>query len=146
MIDIVINFDKTSGFYKVYEKGTDTLLITKNLTEALAGISNHLVGEGLIKNDITNSQDINYHLDSESMINIIKSNVELLKKLQAGPSAFTIANQRFGGSGKSGLSSTPPPVSNKNKGSKSFGMAASRRGSSKFSGKSSFDSGYKKFY
>ena len=54
MIDIVINFDKTIGFYKVYEKGTDTLLITKNLTEALAGISNHLVGEGLIaKTSIT---------------------------------------------------------------------------------------------
>lgn len=141
MIDIVINFDKDSGFYKVYEKGTDTLLITKNLTEALVGISNHLSTNGLIQGDIINTGNINYHLDSESMINIIKSNVELLKKLQSGPSAFTIANQRFGGTGKS-LSSTPPPVSNKT----NKGMGNKQKRIGKFSGKSSFDSGYKKFY
>ena len=97
MIDIVINYDKEKDQYKLYEPSSDTIIISGNLTEAFVNLSTFLISNNLTTSDILNSSDINYHLDSFSLIKIIESNVNLVKRLQTAPSGFMISSQKFGG-------------------------------------------------
>ena len=50
----------------------------------------------MIQGDILNNSDISYHLDSETMRQMIESNVNLLKRLKTAPSGFTLSSQKFG--------------------------------------------------
>lgn len=135
MIDVVINYDKTSQEYKVYEPSTDTLLITTNLGESFSRLSEFLKSNNMISNDILTSDDITYHIDSATFFALIESNINLLKRLNSAPSGFTISTQKFGGSGQN-----QKKESNK----KDYRNERSNRFGGTFS-KSSFNQSYKKF-
>lgn len=135
MIDVVINYDKTSQEYKVYEPSTDTLLITTNLGESFSRLSEFLKSNNMISNDILTSDDITYHIDSATFFALIESNINLLKRLNSAPSGFTISTQKFGGSGQN-----QKKESNK----KDYKKERSNKFGGTFS-KSSFNQSYKKF-
>lgn len=97
MIDIVIEYHKDTESFKLYEPTTDTLIVSSNLTEALVNLSTFLDTSGLGNGDILVSDNINYHIDSATMKAMIESNVNLMKKLNSGPSGFTRSSQKFGG-------------------------------------------------
>lgn len=137
MVEIVINYDKEKDEFKVYEPTTDTILISKSLSEALLNLSNFLSSSGLIDGDILSYPDISYHLDSYTVKQMIESNVNLLKRLNTAPSGFMISSQRFGGSS---ISSSKDNSNNSTFGKKKFGGM-----SSGFSGKSGFKKSNKKF-
>ena len=96
MIDVVINFDITRGEFKLYEPTTDTLLITTSLGETFAKLDEFLKERGLIATNILSTADVNYHIDSATFIALVKSNADLLKRLNNAPSGFTISSNRFG--------------------------------------------------
>lgn len=99
-MDVVINYDHQIESFKVYEPRTDTIIITKNLTEALVNLSNLLESLGLsFLEEEGIGEEINYHLDSYTLRSMIESNVALLKKLsQSGAplSGFTLSERKFG--------------------------------------------------
>lgn len=139
-MEIVINYDSGTRIFKIYEPSTDTLLGSANLTEALVNLSEFLKTSGhLGDSGILGASDINYHIDSATMIKMIESNVELLKRISTGPSAFTISGSRFGMSGTSSN-----PLASVQKPGK-FGTSRGNKRSASFSGKSGFKSGNKKF-
>lgn len=140
MVEIVINYDPAQDEYKIYEPTTDTLLLSKNLTEALVNLSLFLQSTGMITTDLLGSPDITYHLDSYTLKGMVESNVALLKKLKTAPSGFMISNQRFGGNTGGG----PKKSGDSGFGKKDSGRGTSRRSSS-FSGKSGFKTANKKF-
>lgn len=96
MIDVVINFDESKGEFKLYEPTTDTLLITTSLGETFGKLDEFLREQGLIATNILSTADINYHIDSVTFIAMVKSNADLLKRLNTAPSGFTISSNRFG--------------------------------------------------
>lgn len=97
MIEVVINYDKKSKDFKIYESSTETLMISSNLTEGLVTLNEFLRNHYLIKDDILQEKDITYHLDGSTMIEIIQSNVNLLKQLKnLAPSSFQISTSKFG--------------------------------------------------
>lgn len=137
MIDVVVNFDPTRGEFKLYEPTTDTLLITTSLGETFAKLDEFLHERGLIASNILTTADVNYHIDSATFIAMVKSNADLLKRLNNAPSGFMISSNRFGITpGQSSLSD-----SYKDKGK---GKGGGRRKSATFS-KSSFNNSNKKF-
>jgi hypothetical protein len=136
MIDVVVNFDPTRGEFKLYEPTTDTLLITTSLGETFAKLDEFLKERGLIASSILATADVNYHIDSATFIAMVKSNADLLKRLNNAPSGFMISSNRFGITpGQSSLSD-----SYKNKNTKGKG----KRNSATFS-KTSFNNSNKKF-
>lgn len=145
MIEVVINYDKSRKEYRIYESSTETLMISGNLTEGLITLNDFLRNHYLIKEDILQEKNITYHLDGTTMIEIVMSNVNLLKQLKSmAPSSFQISTSKFGttknsappvpglGVGKSKLASS----SGKGFGKGSFG--------GKFSGDSELIQSYKK--
>lgn len=95
-MDIVINHDPTTKEYKIYEPSTDSLIISMNLTEGIVNLNEFLQSSGLITEDILKSTNIAYHLDGETFIAMIQSNVDLLKRIQSGPSEFKKSAGKFG--------------------------------------------------
>lgn len=97
-MDIVINYDPGTKEYKIYEPTTDSMIVSMNLTEGLVNLNLFLKSSGLISedSDILLSKNIGYHLDSETFIAMIQSNVDLLKRLQSGPSEFKKSAGKFG--------------------------------------------------
>ena len=97
-MDIVINYDPGTKEYKIYEPTTDSMIVSMNLTEGLVNLNLFLKTSGLISedSDILLSKDIGYHLDSETFVAMIQSNVDLLKRLQSGPSEFKKSAGKFG--------------------------------------------------
>lgn len=97
-MDIVINYDPSTKEYKIYEPTTNSMIVSMNLTEGLVNLNLFLKSSGLISedSDILLSKNIGYHLDSETFIAIIQSNVDLLKRLQSGPSEFKKSANKFG--------------------------------------------------
>lgn len=135
MIDVVINFDISRGEYKLYEPTTDTLLITTSLGETFAKLDEFLKERGLIASSILSTADINYHIDSPTFIAMVKSNADLLKRLNNAPSGFMISSNRFGiTQGQSSLSDSY----------KDQRKRGGKRKSATFS-KSSFNTSNKKF-
>lgn len=96
MIDVVISFDQSKGEFKLYEPKTDTLLITTSLGETFAKLDGFLKEHGLIATNILSTADVNYHIDSPTFIAMVKSNADLLKRLNTAPSGFMISSNRFG--------------------------------------------------
>lgn len=96
MIDVVINYDLEKNEYKIYEPTTDTILITTSLGETFIKLDEFLKQNKLITTNILNTEEVNYHLDSMTFIALVKSNVDLLKRLNTAPSGFTTSSQRFG--------------------------------------------------
>lgn len=134
-MDIVINYDPSTKEYKLYEPSTDSLILSMSLTEGLVNLNEFLKSSGLISEDILGSTNIGYHLDSETFIAMIKSNVELLKRIQSGPSEFKKSAGKFGlPQGQSGY----VPKSKRYNGSGGFGDKKAggdfSRGSKNFSG------------
>lgn len=100
MVDVVINYDNDADSFKVYEPKTDTIIVTKNLTEALLNLSKLLESLGInIFGEEKKDGDVTYHLDSKTLKTMIESNVNLLKKISASNtplSGFTISERKFG--------------------------------------------------
>lgn len=136
MIDVVINYDESTGSFKLYEPTTDTLLITTSLGDTFIKLSEFLRQSGMIAEDILSSSEITYHIDSATFLALIQSNVSLLKRLNTAPSGFMISSKRFGVSGQGG---------NNNNSSSSTKKKGKRFGSGGSFSKSSFVSSYKKF-
>lgn len=131
MVEVVINYSNDKDEFLVYEPTTDTVLVSKNLTEALVNLSNFLISKQLISSDLLNCSDISYHFDSETMKRMIESNVNLMKRLKTAPSGFTISSQRFG-------STTQSPKKKNDGGNKN-------KFSNNFFGKNGFSTSMKKF-
>lgn len=133
-MDIVINHDPSTKEYKLYEPSTDSLIISMNLTEGLVNLNEFLKSSGLITEDILKSTNIAYHLDGETFIAMIQSNVDLLKRIQSGPSEFKKSAGKFG---LPQASSNYTPKSKRYNGSSGFGDKKSggdfSRGSKNFS-------------
>jgi len=155
MIDVVINYDKAKKEYRLYEPTTDTIIITSNLSETFIKLSELLVSTGMIPDgDILNTNLVIYHLDSGTLISMVESNVNLLKRLtQQAPSIFTSAARKFGGVSASNslLSSSQSSFQKKNDynnretDKKSGGNNSTLLKSSGVFSKSSFKSSQKKF-
>jgi hypothetical protein len=97
MIEVVINYDKAKKEFKIYESSTETLMISANLTEGLVTLNDFLRNHYLIKEDILQEKDIIYHIDGTTMIEVVMSNVALLKQLKnMAPSSFQISTSKFG--------------------------------------------------
>lgn len=141
MIEVVINYDKSSQCFKIYEPTTDTLLVSTNLSEALVNLSSFLSDKKMIQGNILNYPDISYHIDSHTMQAMVESNVNLLKRLNNSPTGFMMSSQRFG--------TTLNQQMNKNKSQSGFDESTSKkfgkRRSGSFSGKSAFKASNKKF-
>lgn len=137
MVEIVINYSEEEKVYKVYEPTSDTLLVTESLADSLLKLSQFLKDSGLIGTDILQDSNISYHLDSATMQAMIESNVNLMKRLNNGPSGFMISSQRFGSSLGSSKKTDNFSSGNGNKDKK-------RKGSGMFSN-SNFKGSYKKF-
>ena len=134
MIDVVIGFDKEEQVYKVYEPSTDTLLVTTSLGESFIKLSEFLKSKGMIMGDLLGDDSIRYHIDSATLLAMVESNANLLKRLNQAPSGFMISGQRFG-------QSTTSSSSNNKGGQKKqkFG------GTGGTFSKSKFNESYKKF-
>ena len=99
-MDIVVEYKDSE--YRFYEPTTDTLLISANLGEGFRILNDYLIKSGLLGTDILQTDDIRYHIDSETFRNMVKSNVDLLKRLQTSDtSEFKTSSDRFGGSSQS---------------------------------------------
>lgn len=96
MVEIVIKFDPDKEMFNVYEPTSDTLLVTSSLSESLLKLNEFLKSEKLVKDDILNTADVSYHIDSYTMSTMIRSNANLLKRLSTASSGFTVSTQRFG--------------------------------------------------
>lgn len=134
-MDIVINYDSQLDRFKIYEVSTDTVLISTSLTEGLINLSQFLRSKGLIgiDKDLFDC-GIVYHLDTQTMIQMVKSNVDLLKRLKTGISEFKNSSNKFGGSsgnskvGQFGKGSKNFSNSEFSKQKSSFGKSASKFG------------------
>ena len=138
-MDIVINYNSTEKEYKLYEPTSDTVIVSNNLTEGIVNLNLFLKSSGLIDDeaDILISKEISYHLDGETFIAMIQSNVDLLKKLQSGPSEFKKSAGKFG---LPSTSSTYIPKSKRYDSNGGFGDK--KRNSGEFSrGSKNFSSG-----
>lgn len=138
MIDVVINYDKEHSEYRIYESSTKTLLIAQNLSKGLISLNEFLKNSGLIKQDLFFDKGIEYHLDSDTMIAFVESNLELVKQLKSGPSGFSLAESKFS-SKKQGL----PPMNKFDLSRSSFESSFSKN--SGFGGKSAFGKTWKKW-
>lgn len=134
MIDVVIGYDKEEQVYKVYEPSTDTLLVTTSLGESFIKLSEFLKSKGMIPGDLLGDENVRYHIDSATLLAMVESNANLLKRLNQAPSGFMISGQRFGQSTTSSSSS--------NKGGQKKQKFGGTGGT--FS-KSKFNESYKKF-
>ena len=150
MINVVINYDSQTKEYRLYEPTTDTIIITSNLSETFIKLSEFLVSSGMITGDLLNTDQVTYHLDSGTLISMVESNVNLLKRLmQQAPSVFASASQKFkGGASCGGL--LPSQVAaqktfNNNNNNSRKSTTDSFRGSSGVFSKSSFKNTKKKF-
>jgi len=134
MIDVVIGYDKEDQVYKVYEPSTDTLLVTTSLGESFIKLSEFLKSRGMIVGDLLGDDNVRYHIDSATLLAMVESNANLLKRLNQAPSGFMISGQRFGQS-----TTSPTQSSSKNGKKQKFG------GSGGTFSKSKFNESYKKF-
>ena len=145
MVEVVINYDSGKDEFKVYEPTTDTILVSKTLSEALVNLSSFLVGSKLTQADILNCSDISYHFDSETMKRMVESNVNLMKRLKTAPSGFTLSSQRFG---TTIMSQTTQRNKNQNNNYGNNSNSEKRKykfSNNGFSGKNGFSSSSKKF-
>ena len=94
MIEIVINYDPQKQYFKIYEPSTDSLMVSANLAEALCILNKFLKDSGLSNEDILNSSNISYHIDSYTIRGIIEGNLKLIKRLNQAPSGFQTATQK----------------------------------------------------
>ena len=146
MVEVVINYDTNKNEFKVYEPTTDTILVSKTLTEALVNLSSFLVSSNLIQGDILNCSEVSYHFDSETMKRMIESNVNLMKRLKTAPSGFTLSSQRFGTT----ITNQSQSNSSKNKNYSNYNNKDSEKrkykfSNNSFSGKNGFSNAMKKF-
>lgn len=136
MIEVVVKFDSSRGLYAVYEPTTETLFLTASLGESFLSLSKFLQEKGMIEGDLLSADNIEYHIDSACFSAMVKSNANLLKRLNQAPSGFTISSQRFGGS-------MTPPTSQPQQ-SQGSGSQKKRSSGGTFS-KTGFKNSYKKF-
>lgn len=140
MIEVVINYDRGSKMYKVYESSTKTVLISENISQALINLSEFLKSNGLETNNILDSSDIMYHLDSATMRAIVESNFNLIKRLNQAPTGFMMSDRRFNSGGGSIKSSQVGDKSGRSNGLKgrrgsTFGHGSFVKSSKKFGSK-----------
>ena len=96
MIEIVVNYDKESKNFRIYESTTQTLLISDTLGDGFKNLSEFLRQSGLITTNIVEEPGILYHIDSYTFSEIIKSNQNLLTRVKEVTSEFKNSAQKFG--------------------------------------------------
>ena len=89
----------------------------------------------MIMGDLLGDDNVRYHIDSATLLAMVESNANLLKRLNQAPSGFMISGQRFG-------QSTTSSSQNSNK---SGGKKQKFGGSGGTFSKSKFNESYKKF-
>lgn len=131
-MDIVINY-KDDEFI-IYESSSQTVLKSLSLAEGLINLNLFLKSKNLVpqNSDLLNSSDINYHIDSKSMKEIVAGNIKLIKRLKNDQSEFKKSSNRFNG-GENG------------KTKKDFSKGSRNFGKSQFGGSSGFKDSYKKW-
>ena len=67
MVEVVIKYLEDKQYYYVYEPTSDTLMAANNLSEALIMLNDFLLSSGMSNVDILGSNDISYHIDSQTM-------------------------------------------------------------------------------
>lgn len=146
MINVVINYDSQRKEYKLYEPTTDTIIITANLSETFIKLSEFLTNAGLISGgDILNTDQVTYHLDSGTLISMVESNVNLMKRLTTqAPSIFTASALKFGSSSSAQNQQKQKQDYSKSKGGKGDYQQPMKSSGGVFS-KSSFKTTNKKF-
>lgn len=146
MINVVINYDSQRKEYKLYEPTTDTIIITANLSETFIKLSEFLTNAGLISGgDILNTDQVTYHLDSGTLISMVESNVNLMKRLTTqAPSIFTASALKFGSSSSAQNQQKQKQDYSKGKGGKGDYQQPMKSSGGVFS-KSSFKTTNKKF-
>lgn len=146
MINVVINYDSQRKEYKLYEPSTDTIIITANLSETFIKLSEFLTNAGLISGgDILNTDQVTYHLDSGTLISMVESNVNLMKRLTTqAPSIFTASALKFGSSSSQTQQKQKQDYKGGNKGGKGDYQQPMKSSGGVFS-KSSFKTTNKKF-
>ena len=96
MVDVVIGFDKEKNLFMAYEQTTDSLFITSSLGDTFNKLEEHLRKCGIIADSLLSEQNITYHIDSPTFVAMVKSNANLLKRLNNAPSGFMVSSQRLG--------------------------------------------------
>ena len=138
MIEIVVNFDKDSKNFQIYESSTKTLLLSDTLGDGFKNLSEFLRQSNLIKTNIIEEPGILYHIDSYTFSEIIKSNQSLIARVKEIPSEFKNSAQRFGTTlGKGSSKSKTPDFS---RGSDNF-----KKGKMSGFKKSGFGKSFRKF-
>lgn len=95
-MNVVINYSTDEEVYKLYSSDLDLLLTSSDLFRLFVMFNEVLVQSTGV--ELLSSPSIDYTLDSASMIQIIMSNVSLLKKIKSMPSGFQLSSDKFGGS------------------------------------------------
>lgn len=95
IMEIVINKEEN---FKIYEPTTDTLLVSDSLTSGLVNLEAFLKSIGKLDEESTllDVKDVSFHMDSSTLVSMIMSNVELIKKLRARGSEFKASSNKFG--------------------------------------------------
>ena len=96
MIEIVVNYDKNTKNFRIYESSTQTLLVSDTLGDGFRNLSEFLRQSGLIEKNIVEESGILYHIDSYTFSEIIKSNQSLMTRVKEIPSEFKNSAQKFG--------------------------------------------------
>lgn len=96
MIEIVVNYDKETNNFRIYESTTKTLLISDTLGDGFRNLSEFLRQSGSIATNIVEEPGILYHIDSYTFSEIIKSNQNLLTRVKEVSSEFKNSAQKFG--------------------------------------------------
>ena len=94
MIDILVTYDPGKKEYNFYEPVSDTLLISKVIGTGFGLLGKFLKDTQGI--NILGTKDVRYHIDSDTFLGMVESNISLRRQLETGPSQFKTSEGRFG--------------------------------------------------
>lgn len=104
-----ITRDNDLGEYNLFLRDLSVLIKSPDLFKCLVLLNEYLVNNGY--EELLKDESLMYTMDSYTMVAMISSNVNLLKRLSQAPSKFLQSQEKFGISGQSG--STKPFSSKK---------------------------------
>lgn len=106
-----ITRDNDLGEYNLFLRDLSVLIKSPDLFKCLVLLNEYLVNNGY--EELLKDESLMYTMDSYTMVAMISSNVNLLKRLSQAPSKFLQSQEKFGISSQSG--STKPFSSTKKK-------------------------------
>lgn len=91
---IDITRDNDLGEYNLYLRDLSVLIKSPDLFKCLVLLNEYLVDNGY--QELLKDEGLVYTLDSATMVAMISSNVQLIKRLSQLPSKFVQAQEKFG--------------------------------------------------